>query len=1469
MKGDFTRFTFDPAKHYTTVRKQQGRVDLDADWNEAADIHSHLDATQSLDVIGECGVPKNTAGFKIGIKPDGSDLVLSAGRFYVKGILCEVQNASYLHQPNLPNPPALAPLVGRTDLVYLEVWKRHITALEDEDLLEPALGGADTATRLQTVWQVKVRPDVKTGDCKGDVGTWPPVPPLDQRGRLSTKVTASSTTTSPCLIAPGGGYRGLENRLYRVEIHDGGQPYAWPRPTGVVSTVAAPVSGQNKQVTVTDLTVDGTTWHVGQTIELHSTQTDNAGKGGTLARITAVTSTSKTLTLDTDISSLSTTGLKLRRVATYKWSRDNGAIAFAIQEFASGEPKKVRVKRLGRDQVLTVHPNDWVEVLGDTCDLWGQPGTMAAIASGGIDEADMKLTLSANVSAHSAETHPKVRRWDQKSEPQAVTGDEIEVEDGIKVQFGGKNLQPGDYWCFAARTATGDIDTLNDAPPMGVERSFCRLALVQWKAGATATAPFDASVVTECPPAFPPLTDIHAKDVFYDDGCESIDAENVQEAIDQLCAQRNLPFHNKHLHGWGIVCGLKVVCGPEDLDKPGDQVSVIVKPGYALDCEGKDIILEREQQVAIFYLVKEWEKKHPEAKPLLTEKDRKLSGDVSLIIERDEHGKPRLDLRPYDPSDDKLKTMLQGTLLMDFIQECVTEPLEEIKKYLEHPTGDFEKGSIVPPERQQLIAIVNLIWQLFKAQYGSHIFLSLKEHTILENLYYKLAEILASKTFCGMFHEDLFPEYPFSRHAITTLFGQDAYQRVRIHPGGELGYVLGTRGKIGVFDLIDDILIEELTFPGGDALVQDVAFSMDGGRLYAIALSPGGDTLFAAASIDRTRHTWGAVKPVCGYSFLTLHNTKSALYGVARDKGLFSMNPDQDVIRPVQIGGTFHAVGHLVMDRSDSYAYASAASNTDSAIRGYYDRVVKVNLTTPTPAIAYFSSGERIGNDDIALSNDDKYLFVVVDPRTGASSSNKELLIFPLTESTAGKTPVDLEANTVIRLLTIPGRQYLVISYEDCYWLRLLETNKFVLSESFHFPVQISPIGMAYGRLLEKTEPEISKDRRKRDLRDTKTLRVYVLNGISSTLTAFPEPYLSLTASSAPSPKPGSAEFIAQLKEYRLKVLSAFLELVGGVWQSLKDCLCDRFLVDCPTCSSADEVYLAKITVRESEVYQVCNFSKRKYVKSFPTVDYWLSILPVMPLIDKAVENFCCAILPNWFKNLAKKPTDVKQVAGLRIRQTYTVAQQQGVKGTFQKATMKTNGIGMVASDWVGENLNQAVMPPMMVVSQERIMGQQVTAAQENLKAANIEVSGVETYDPGRGMKNLQALSGAPVDLRPGTKVTLYAQNGVVRYYVVTEESDLRLKTLKEEVNTQKLELETLKGRAEPGAGDLTRSEAGAAVSSAEWKALQAELQSIKEQTTLKDQELGALRTKLEALEKKQSSDISTLRKDIGRKGGG
>ena len=45
MKGDFTRVTFRSRNHYRGVLQQQGRVQLDADWNEQVDLQAHIDET--------------------------------------------------------------------------------------------------------------------------------------------------------------------------------------------------------------------------------------------------------------------------------------------------------------------------------------------------------------------------------------------------------------------------------------------------------------------------------------------------------------------------------------------------------------------------------------------------------------------------------------------------------------------------------------------------------------------------------------------------------------------------------------------------------------------------------------------------------------------------------------------------------------------------------------------------------------------------------------------------------------------------------------------------------------------------------------------------------------------------------------------------------------------------------------------------------------------------------------------------------------------------------------------------------------------------------------------------------------------------------------------------------------------------------------------------------------------------------
>lgn len=162
MKGDFSRQTFQPQKHYTTVLKQQGRVATDADWNEQEAIHAYYRRREGTDIIGQTGAPVDNPGF--GIQPNKGDVLIGIGHYYVDGILCENdglngQAISYSQQPDLPMPDTLSQILNNAPqpflLLYLDVWQRHITALDDPAIREKALGGPDTATRLKSIWQVK------------------------------------------------------------------------------------------------------------------------------------------------------------------------------------------------------------------------------------------------------------------------------------------------------------------------------------------------------------------------------------------------------------------------------------------------------------------------------------------------------------------------------------------------------------------------------------------------------------------------------------------------------------------------------------------------------------------------------------------------------------------------------------------------------------------------------------------------------------------------------------------------------------------------------------------------------------------------------------------------------------------------------------------------------------------------------------------------------------------------------------------------------------------------------------------------------------------------------------------------------------------------------------------------------------------------------------------------------------------
>lgn len=489
MRGDFSRIRFEKTKHYTAVLEQQGRVAVDADHNEQRAIDRNLRETETVDIIGPFGGPQGDEGFAI--TAAANTIQIGAGRYYVQGILCENEapltydSQPYLIDPAVSDADLLSELSdGVIDSIrlFLQVWQRLVTTLDDPCLREPALGQADTTVRLQTVWRViaqttspakppslpfvprnprermlvnraasfavrdrallaaatpvagtilsargtaaaglTVTPVPVPVDCCVDMYQPPLVP---ASGTLSAQTSGGSSARS-CQPTPAAGYRGLENQLYRVEIHQGG----------------------------TEAT------------------------------------------------------------ATFKWSRENGSVLVAVSQVSGAD---VVVTSLGFDANLGFQPGQWVELSDDTY-LFGptpnRPGELCQIKS--INTEQHTITMTAAVAQVDHSRHATLRRWEQFGTSATSTGAALaagswlDLENGIQVQFAPGNFEPGDYWVIPARTATGEVewppcggDGAAFQPPHRTEILPAPLACIHWDPNKQST------VVEDCRRSFPPLTEV-------------------------------------------------------------------------------------------------------------------------------------------------------------------------------------------------------------------------------------------------------------------------------------------------------------------------------------------------------------------------------------------------------------------------------------------------------------------------------------------------------------------------------------------------------------------------------------------------------------------------------------------------------------------------------------------------------------------------------------------------------------------------------------------------------------------------------------------------------------------------------------------------------------------------------------------------------------------------------------------------
>lgn len=143
-------------------------------------------------------------------------------------------------QKNRTSAPATFTATHFDDFAELDVdvFERLVTSAEDDGIREVALGGIDTAARSQVVWAVKTLAPSGSAPACNDALSLPQI----GTGRLRARARQDRPQTDLCVIPPSARYRGPENQLYRVEIHQGGAASAtgggatwkWSRENGSV-----------------------------------------------------------------------------------------------------------------------------------------------------------------------------------------------------------------------------------------------------------------------------------------------------------------------------------------------------------------------------------------------------------------------------------------------------------------------------------------------------------------------------------------------------------------------------------------------------------------------------------------------------------------------------------------------------------------------------------------------------------------------------------------------------------------------------------------------------------------------------------------------------------------------------------------------------------------------------------------------------------------------------------------------------------------------------------------------------------------------------------------------------------------------------------------------------------------------------------------------------------------------------------
>ncbi len=517
MKSDISRKTFDTRKHYSKVVMQQGRVQLDADWNEQQDILMHHVETRAGNIIGASGASIGAGGFAIEVTPDWNDLVISPGTLYVDGVLCELEQGITvpaltvttatitlsLLNVDVENPPFAVnqwaelldtngQRVGlfRITGVSSDLTQQEITLAIEQATFEPS-EEATYLVRLLTTYMTQPYYPLPKPDLTGKLGPgapadWVYLVYLDAWQRYITalddphirEVALGSADTA------GRAQTVWQVKVKPIRIPDGElldaiKGESKEREGGKQHEHIHKLSKLLRVITFTSPLLNGE-WAEklpASTGKLNA-RIPPAGDAGPQG-YTGLENQLYHVEIHAG------TGPDEDQKLSFKWARDNASLLLVAMVDNKG---LLTIQGSGQGNLLGLNVNQYVELFTPDMPLLGEHGFLSRIHQ--IDDITGQITLDAPPAAfippgEETQHHLLLRLWNGYSEftiaqdTGTLTTGWFDLENNIQVQFlQNSTYLSGDYWLIPARTSTRQIEWSPGAlqPRMNAPHHYARLS---------------------------------------------------------------------------------------------------------------------------------------------------------------------------------------------------------------------------------------------------------------------------------------------------------------------------------------------------------------------------------------------------------------------------------------------------------------------------------------------------------------------------------------------------------------------------------------------------------------------------------------------------------------------------------------------------------------------------------------------------------------------------------------------------------------------------------------------------------------------------------------------------------------------------------------------------------------------------------------------------------------------------------